>query len=181
LRRSREESQSSKNEKIHELVRYQRNLTSFSHIYKEKARSDEREELQSNRSLQERLVRDYPFLSSADSFECSDGWYKLIDDLCQSIQSHLVISRNAHFQISLVKEMFGKLRIDFVFGDSQISKMIEEAMRKSGNVCTLCGSRGTLCYKDSGWVYFKTYCPNHAALYGYKEYGESPTPYADEK
>lgn len=134
-----------------------------------------------NHSLQERLVRDYPFLRSVESLECSDGWYKLLDDLCQGIQSRLIISGNAFFRVALVKETFGRLRVEYVFGDPEISKMIEEATRNSANVCTLCGDKGALCYRDTGWVYFKTYCPTHAALYGYKEYGESTTPYTDEK
>src|SRR5579872_4501928 len=135
-----------------------------------------------NQSIQDRLVRDYPFLKSVESFGCGDGWYNLLDQLCQSIQSQLIVSGNAFFRVTHVREKFGRLRVDFVFGDPEITRITETASKISAKTCEVCGAIGaTLCYRDVGWIYFKTYCETHASVYGYKVYVESPTTYWDEK
>jgi len=88
-----------------------------------------------NQSIQDRLVRDYPFLKSVESFGCGDGWYNLLDQLCQSIQSQLIVSGNVFFRVTHVREKFGRLRVDFVFGDPEITRITETASKISAKTC----------------------------------------------
>lgn len=111
-------------------------------------------------------------------FECGDGWYWLIDNLCDSIQSY--IDNNQHlvdFQVeaSQVKEKFGTLRfyIEYVSVKRKkgqkppkqdevnrscqlINGMIWLADTMSESICETCGStKGRLV--DGGWLV--TVCP----------------------
>lgn len=127
--------------------------------------------------LEQKLVAKYPKLFSdyggdvkvtcmAFGFECGDGWYNLLDALCDSIQEHCdYINRmypNRQFQpIAVqVKEKYGSLRfyVDYrhaenldeseqvkiretcIFIDGKIS--MAESM--SERVCGLCGGTFTL-------------------------------------
>lgn len=93
-------------------------------------------------------------------FECGDGWFDLIDYLCQTIQWH--IDENAkpgtsQFVCSQVKEKFGSLRFYGSGGDERISSFIQFAEGYSGRICETCGNTGKL--RGRGWLY--TACDQH--------------------
>ena len=91
-------------------------------------------------------------------FECDDGWYWLIDQLCSNIQSY--IDDNPHKKISQVvatqvKEKFGGLRFYYEGGDSLIGGMVWLAESMSEHICESCGSIEHIGH-TTGWI--RTVC-----------------------
>jgi hypothetical protein len=98
-------------------------------------------------------------------FECDDGWFYLIDELCKHIQSY--IDCNPHLNIvqvqaTQVKEKFGTLRFYFNGGNNYIEGMVSQTEWLSESTCEICGSHEDV-RQTSGWV--KTLCDDH-----YKKY-----------
>lgn len=133
------------------------------------------------KELDEKLVEKYPLIfkdrygSMQDTamcwgFSCGDGWYYLIDTLCDTIQSHIDNSiKFNNKEISQVvavqvKEKFGTLRFYYNGGDDYIDGAVMLAELLSGKICDKCGNPGKL--RDGGWV--RTLCNEHAIELGYK-------------
>lgn len=76
-------------------------------------------------------------------FECGDGWYQVIDNLCQNIQEY-IDNNDLGFQpeVVQVKEKFGGLRFYITAGDDKIYKMIDDAESVSDRTCEICGNPG---------------------------------------
>jgi len=125
-----------------------------------------------NRELDKKLCADYPkmFVNRNKSiqescmswgFECGDGWYDLINQLCSSIQRY--IDQNQHLNIpqvtvEQVKEKYGTLRFYTHGGDQLTDGMIWFAENLSSKTCEVCGNKGEL-INDSGW--YVTLCKEH--------------------
>lgn len=88
-----------------------------------------------------------------------DGWFDLIDDLCQKLTD-----LNIPIQVMQVKEKFGTLRFyvslpenntedKSVLNDKykKMDQLITEAEIKSEITCESCGKPGTI--RGNGWVY----------------------------
>jgi hypothetical protein len=95
-------------------------------------------------------------------FECGDGWYNIIDQLCANIQSHIDWEESRGIAISQVvaeqvKEKFGTLRFYVRGGDEYIDALINMAESMSGVTCEACGKPGTTGGK--GWI--STMCEEH--------------------
>ena len=88
-------------------------------------------------------------------FECGDGWYDLIDSLCDMLQFD--IDRNRHDQIEVVqvKEKFGTLRFYTSGADERQQGMIDFAEFLSGSICENCGAWGG---KERGGGWIQTLC-----------------------
>lgn len=108
-------------------------------------------------------------------FECGDGWYDLIDNLCNNIQHHINWQNNFQeekmeqvvaFQ---VKEKFGGLRFYVDGGDDYIHGMISLAESLSHRICEECGNKG----KARGYGWLRTLCAEHAAKYDYADTEDS--------
>ena len=97
-------------------------------------------------------------------FECGDGWYNLIDDLCHCIESHVNSRKLPPVVVDQVKEKFGALRFYVTGSDDTIEGMIWMAEYMSTRICETCGEKGHLHY--GGWI--KTACEEHAKQF----YGE---------
>lgn len=95
-------------------------------------------------------------------FSCGDGWYDLIDTLCENIQSYIdnnssetrVISQLTADQ---VKEKYGTLCFYTSGGDTLIDGMIWFAESMSGRICEICGNSAKL--RNDGWLV--TLCDEH--------------------
>ena len=92
---------------------------------------------------------------------CGNGWYWLIDMLCNAIQSY--IDNNEHLKIPQVeavqvKEKFGGLRFYINGGDEEIEGMISLAEYMSYYICESCGSTENVSQNKKGWI--STLCPN---------------------
>jgi hypothetical protein len=73
-----------------------------------------------NPELEEKLIRLHPWVKpkkmNSDRpyrFECGDGWYQLLDDLCNELEEANA-SGNTGFRLRpmFVKEKFGMLRVN---------------------------------------------------------------------
>ncbi len=96
-------------------------------------------------------------------FECSDGWYNLIDELCDTIQSYIDMNSRPdnvipQVVVEQVKEKFGTLRFYYQGGDRLIDGMVWFAESMSSRICEECGNPGTR--KGQGWIY--TACEQHS-------------------
>lgn len=111
------------------------------------------------------------------SFECGDGWYKIIDDLASQLDA-IRVSTKIQVKAQVVKEKFGGLRFqcDYVFSKSLSKKIcnswwaiihsvISCAENKSFQTCEECGKYGKL-QQISGW--YSTLCSEC----GKKHYGK---------
>lgn len=114
--------------------------------------------------------------------ECNNGWYTLLDSLCQSITNHIkyqhsevdfwnkpanikhkpdnVKDKIPHVKFLQIKEKFSLLRIYIDGGDNEIQTMISFAEQLSGRVCEICGKFGMDIGKTEGWI--KSLCKDCA-------------------
>ena len=94
--------------------------------------------------------------------ECGDGWFNIIDRLCNNIQKH-INNLNRHEElveqvvVDQIKEKFAGLRFYCEGGDSAIYGMIDMAESMSEVTCEECGAPGTVYGK--GW--FRVHCEQH--------------------
>lgn len=102
-------------------------------------------------------------------FECGDGWFNIIDQLCANIQNHIDWNNENHAKgfehykeipqvvAVQVKEKFGTLRFYTSGGDDTIDGMVRMAESMSAVTCEECGAPGQL--RGRGWLY--TACDAH--------------------
>jgi len=109
--------------------------------------------------LEKKLVEKYPNILSeyggdprytcmAWGFECGDGWYSILEELCEKV------SKFPGFKFDQVKEKFGELRIYFKCNeeyDEEAQKAVDEAEIKSTTVCETCGEKGSR-QNTNGWL-----------------------------
>lgn len=90
-------------------------------------------------------------------FECGEGWYQLIHDLCTTIVVHCNTTGDQLPVASQVKEKFGGLR----FYADGCSKGVDDIISKfedySYKVCEVCGDPGS--QRGGGWI--RTMCDTH--------------------
>lgn len=86
-------------------------------------------------------------------FECGDGWYTVIDALCESLQR-----RDVELTVVQVKEKFGGLRFyhDGIKAEAERDSYmalgaIYNAQDMSKRVCEQCGNPAEL-RRDGGWL-----------------------------
>jgi hypothetical protein len=108
---------------------------------------------------------------------CGDGWYDLLDKLCNTIQNRIDFNlRNdikTDFYWSQIKEKFGGLRAYCYGADEYMRGAISMAEVMSYSICEYSGERGKVRNKKIGengeaklaWI--KTLSDNEAAKEGY--------------
>ena len=94
-------------------------------------------------------------------FECSDGWYNIIDGLCLHIQHYIDNKKKEGIEIpqvvaDQVKEKFGTLRFYVSGGDDVTHWMIRLAEYYSERTCEGCGIPSKVSNKN-GWL--SNICP----------------------
>jgi len=95
----------------------------------------------------------------AFGFECSDGWFDLINNLCECIQTYTDNNKIKQPRVVQVKEKFGGLRYYVENTDSTIQGMIWFAEDLSFKICEVCGEKGKL-KEIRRW--YQTLCDKHA-------------------
>ena len=95
-------------------------------------------------------------------FECGDGWFNIINQLCRNIQHHIDWKNKekevvAQVVVSQVKEKYGTLRFYYSGGDDTIDGMVSMAESMSGVTCEECGNIGES--NNGGWI--KVLCETH--------------------
>lgn len=79
-----------------------------------------------------------------------DGWFNLIDNLCDTIQQYVDANHKEQVVFTQVKEKFGSLRIYTEGTTELVDGMIWFAEHLSGTICDVCGKEGKL--NKSGWL-----------------------------
>lgn len=115
------------------------------------------------KELDEQLVKEFPKIfadrygnmmetAMCWGFECHDGWYKLIKDLCTKLQ-RLSDLEGHQIVASQVKEKFGTLRF-YVNSTSDIGwDLITTAENRSSHTCEVCGDEYESKVREKyGWL-----------------------------
>lgn len=89
-------------------------------------------------------------------FACGDGWYDLIDHLCETLDEE-----NPEVVAFQVKEKFGGLRFYVNGATDRGYQLINAAEYASLCICEWCGRAGSI-KGASGWM--RTLCKKHRAL-----------------
>jgi len=88
--------------------------------------------------------------------ECGDGWYKLIDCLCETIDMICQREKDKIPQVHQIKEKYGGLR--FYLGGihkkyaDRISGAVSMAEKMSYNICEKCGTTEDVIVDKTGWI-----------------------------
>jgi hypothetical protein len=99
-------------------------------------------------------------------FDCGDGWFQIINQLCNNIQHRLDwVNRDsvvvAQVVVEQVKEKFGTLRFYYRGGDDYIRGLVDMAESMSGITCEECGRPGET--RHGGWI--RVLCDEHEEQY----------------
>lgn len=89
-----------------------------------------------------------------------DGWYDIVNDLCERIQKHIDTFHVDQITVVQIKEKFGTLRFYTDHGNETVRNFIDEAEKKSETTCEDCGKPGVL--RNSGWL--RTLCDDCCSL-----------------
>jgi hypothetical protein len=90
-------------------------------------------------------------------FECGDGWFDLIDALCECLQFWTDHNdREPQVEARQVKEKFGTLRFHCSGANERQRGMIDMAVSMSGRICEECGAPGKI-------VGYRICCPAHGS------------------
>ena len=88
-------------------------------------------------------------------FQCRDGWFRLIENLCCNIQSYIDWNQQANpvkqIVATTIKEKFGRLSFYYDGGDAVITGMVRFAEHLSYHICEECGDTHKV-GKTSGWI-----------------------------
>jgi hypothetical protein len=108
--------------------------------------------------LQNQLFERYPaiFVRERD-IACGDGWFDLIDTLCEQLQHATETQEMPQVVAAQVKEKFGALRFYVHERSAEQQGMITLAQAMSYRICDVCGARGEL----RGPVIARTRCDKH--------------------
>ena len=89
-------------------------------------------------------------------FQCGDGWFDLIDGLCENLQN---ATKQGGRQVvaSQVKEKYGALRFYTNGHNDTQGGMIDLTETLSERLCEVCGNRG----KKTSNGGIRTRCPEH--------------------
>lgn len=101
------------------------------------------------------IYGDYTKTSLAFGLECGNGWFSIMEELCEKIASLGDIG----FEFTQIKEKWGLLRVYYTFRTEieccwdKIDELIDAAETKSGHICEHCGSKDDVTHKArGGWI-----------------------------
>ena len=99
-------------------------------------------------------------------FECDDGWFDIVFNLCKDVQQEINNSGCEQVVAAQVKEKFAGLRFYAGGGNEVTRAMIDKYAKLSSETCEVTGGKGHLCEKH-GW--YKTLSTQSALLLGFKK------------
>jgi len=99
-------------------------------------------------------------------FECDDGWFDIVFNLCKDVQQEINNSGCQQVVAAQVKEKFAGLRFYAGGGNEVTRAMIDKYAKLSSETCEVTGGKGHLCEKH-GW--YKTLSTQSALLLGFKK------------
>lgn len=95
-------------------------------------------------------------------FECGDGWYQIIYDLCNEL---IGVDATPPTAVQ-VKEKYGTLRFYIDNGIDEHYNIIDHYERLSGKTCEVCGEPGKI--RTGSWI--KTLCDHHNAVSNFNNF-----------
>lgn len=114
------------------------------------------------KELEDKLVERFPSFFNVNGspqetlmcfgFECGKGWFDLLWNLCEKIESKLSGEEIKTFEVVQVKEKFAGLRFYVDSANTEVYKLINEAESKSYEICESCGKPSET-RKYGGWLY----------------------------
>jgi hypothetical protein len=109
-------------------------------------------------------------------FECGDGWFWLIDNLCELLSHDVKHNDEPQIKAVQVKEKYGTLRFYTQGASTRQYAMIDIIEHLSGSTCELCGRPGSL-HSSNGSPYgwYKTLCEKCANSAAYFKIEEEET------
>ena len=87
--------------------------------------------------------------------DCGDGWFMLLDNLCNCLQHSTDVNKHPQIEAEQVKEKWGALRF-YANGDDFQQGMIQFAEYMSNYICEKCGTTDDV--KQCGGSYIQTLC-----------------------
>jgi hypothetical protein len=117
------------------------------------------------KELEDKIFNEFPefFTNKKDirnsamgfGFECRDGWFDLVYNLCKRIHTFYTTKYIGHgpdkeiyhhvvppyFEVLQVKEKWGSLRFYITGAPMEVHDMIHEAEHQSFYICEICGKR----------------------------------------
>ena len=113
--------------------------------------------------LENKLYEKYPGIFRQKDMSCQetcmcwgistgDGWYNLIDDLCDKIQKYIDVTGKEQVEAMQVKEKFGGLRFYIGGADDIVYNYIYEAESESYKTCEACGGKEDVSQTKGGWI-----------------------------
>ncbi len=134
--------------------------------------------------LEQKLMDAFPFMEARNAWtgkklgvpmpcENDDGWFDLIYELCNKIQTSLKNSSKEFvkgFFPMQIKEKLAELRYYTTYDNEEISNAINDATNKSLKTCEICGKDGKM--KCRG-TWYKTLCEECTETHGYRDFKEA--------
>ena len=115
----------------------------------------------------EKLINRFPNIFEENFyFECDDGWFDIIFDLCKDVQQEVNNSSCQQVVAVQVKEKFAGLRFYASGGNEVTDAIVNKYSKLSSKTCEMTGGKGYLCEKH-GW--YKTLSTQSAILLGFKK------------
>ena len=117
--------------------------------------------------LEQKLKDKYPqLLDSLPYFECGDGWYNILSNMCFRIQQSIDKRSKDNpelleFRFVQIKEKFGGLRAYTQGYDEYANAIIDMAESMAAVTCETCGSPGKT--RNPGW--YAVRCENCQSKY----------------
>lgn len=145
-----------------------------------------------NKNLEKYFVETYPKIFSEMygpvattcmhyGITCGDGWFNILDALCNKIQSRIDLYEPNQINDGLVpipqvvakqiKEKFGTLSFYYIGGDVVIHSYIDMAESLSAFVCEDCGISDFSIGQTTNWI--RTLCPKCAQKYMSEKFREN--------
>mgnify|MGYP003673022162 FL=1 len=115
----------------------------------------------------EKLINRFPNIFEENFyFECDDGWFDIIFDLCKDVQQEVNNSSCQQVVAAQVKEKFAGLRFYASGGNEVTDAIINKYSKLSSETCEMTGGKGYLCEKHR---WYKTLSTQSAILLGFKK------------
>ncbi|WP_157201777.1 hypothetical protein [Massilia sp. Root335] len=106
------------------------------------------------------LYKRYPkIFADRQRTMCREGWFDLIDVLCDRLQTWTNLNGAPQVVVSEVKEKWGELSFNIKGGSREQEGMIIMAEEMSARICELCGNAGRLLVAGETYL---TRCHLHA-------------------
>ena len=115
-----------------------------------------------NPELQEKLFNKYPklFIKNKPAtkpfdqwgIECWDGWFNILDNLCEYIQNYINNNKYEQIRFTQIKQKLSTLRIYHEPYNEKIQPAINYAEFLSSKVCEKCGALENVSRNSKGYI-----------------------------